>query len=168
MRSRFMIYFTLILLQTVLAGRTIPDFKLKNIDNKWTNFSELKGGNVTVIDFWATWCKPCAKALPKLNKLSEQFKNSGVAFIGINVDSPRNSAKIKPFAKTYKISYPILLDPNSSFASELGIINIPTLLIINSDREIIYIHKGYRSGDENIIEEEILKILNSPESKVEK
>lgn len=168
MRIRFIIFFILLVLQAGWTGRTVSDFKLKNIDNSWTTYSEVKGEKLTVIDFWATWCKPCTRAIPKLNKLSEQFKNDGVAFIGINVDSPRNSAKIKPFTKTHKIIYSVLLDPNSAFASELGIVNIPTIIIINGDQEIVYTHKGYRPGDELVIEQEILKILKATENKVEK
>ncbi|MEJ2053008.1 MAG: TlpA disulfide reductase family protein [Calditrichaceae bacterium] len=146
------------------SGNTIHNFRLKDIDNHWKKLSELQGENLTVIDFWATWCSPCAKAIPKLNDLYQQYKSRGVQFIGINIDSPKNNAKIKPFARAHKIDYTVLKDPNSQQASRLNISSIPTLLIINSDNEIVYRHQGYRSGDEEFIEQEILNHLNSTEN----
>lgn len=101
MGVRNIVFFILIILQTGWTGLIISDFKLKNIENSWIILSEVESEKLTVIDFWATWCKLCTKAIPKLNLLSCKFKNEGVSFIGINVDSPRNSAKIKPFVKIH-------------------------------------------------------------------
>ncbi len=152
-------------LQYSQAGSKFPDFRLKDLNNKTQSFSNLKGEKITIIDFWATWCKPCARALPKLNMLHQKYSADGVSFIGINVDSPRNSSKVKPFANSYKIKYPIVRDPNSSFSSEVNVNSFPTLFIINSNNEIVYIHQGYRPGDEKLLEKEIRKLINYRESK---
>ena len=141
------------------SGQIIQEFRLKDIGNQWRKYSELKGDQLTIIDFWATWCSPCIKALPKLNEIYKKYQDKGVQFIGLNIDSPKNNAKIKPFVKVHKISYPVLKDPNSQLASRLNITNIPTLLIINSENEIVHRHQGYHSGDDKIIEAEIKKLL---------
>ena len=146
-------------LQYSQAGGKFPGFRLKDLNNQTQTFSKLKGEKLTVVDFWATWCKPCARALPKLNMLYERYAEEGTAFIGINVDSPRNSSKVKPFANSYKIKYPIVRDPNSSFSGEVSVNSFPTLFIINSNNEIIYIHQGYKPGDEKLIEKEIRMLL---------
>jgi len=132
---------------------------LKDINDHLKSYSDLKGEKITVIDFWATWCSPCIKAIPELNKIFETYRDFGVAFIGLNVDSPRNNSKIKSFVNAQRIEYTVLKDPNGSIQSMLSISNVPTLLIVNSEDRIIFRHQGYRSGDEKLIEEEIKKIL---------
>ncbi|MEJ2544112.1 MAG: TlpA disulfide reductase family protein [Calditrichaceae bacterium] len=154
----------MILNSTSWSGQNVHNFRLQDIDNKWQQYEQLKGEKLTVLDFWATWCSPCVKAFPKLNEMYRKYQNKGVQFLGINIDSQKNNAKIKPFVKAYKIPYPILKDPNSQLASRLNVKNIPTLLIINSENEVVYRHQGYRFGDEEIIEEEILKILGEQEN----
>lgn len=141
------------------GGQNIKDFRLKDLDNHWQQLSNLKGEKLTVIDFWATWCSPCIKVIPKLNALYNIYHEKGVQFIGLNIDSPKNNAKIKPFVNAYKIDYPVLKDPNSQVASRLNISSVPTLLVINSNNEIVFRHIGYNSGDEIIIEEELKKLL---------
>ena len=149
----------MMLISTSWSGQNVHNFRLKDIDNKWKQYTQLKGEKLTVLDFWATWCSPCAKAIPKLNDIYKKYQDKGVQFLGINIDSQKNNAKIIPFVKAYKIPYPVLKDPNSQLASHLNVTNIPTLLIINSENEVIYRHQGYRFGDEEIIEEAISKLL---------
>jgi len=147
----------------IASGPSVIDFKLKNLNNRFTSYSDIKGETLTVIDFWATWCKPCIQAIPKLNEINEDFKQKGVAVIGINVDSPRNAAKVKPFARTYKISYTVLRDPNSEVATDLNVSVFPTLYIVNSKNEIVFSHEGYRPGDEKLIRAELERLLKENE-----
>ena len=49
-------------------AQRMPEFAIKDIDNNVKSFEELKGDKITLFDFWATWCKPCQKAIPELNK----------------------------------------------------------------------------------------------------
>jgi cytochrome c biogenesis protein CcmG/thiol:disulfide interchange protein DsbE len=159
MKLKFFIPIILLSYGLLFSGQTVPDFKLKDANNNWTKFSEIKGNNLTVIDFWATWCSPCMKAIPKLNKIYDIYKENGVQFIGLNMDSPRNAAKIKPFINAHNIQYPVLKDPDGTVTSRLNITSIPVLLIVNKNGEIVFRHLGYRSGDEKIIEEKIKKLL---------
>ena len=143
------------------AEGKIHDFRLKDLDNKSVRYSQLKGEKITIIDFWATWCKPCSRAIPKLIEIYERYNEQGVQLIGISVDSPRNLPKVKPFVHSRHITYPILLDVNSQVMTDLKIKLLPTILFIDSDDEIIFFHQGYRSGDEKVIEKEIQKILKN-------
>lgn len=154
----FAIFLFVFFIKSVFAGK-LPDFKLKNLENQTVSYSQLKGKKLTVIDFWATWCKPCVRAIPKLVKLHEQYKNAGVEFIGVNVDGTRNLPKVKPFANSLKIAYPVLLDENNEVMNKLKVTAMPTLIITNADDEIVFFHQGYRPGDEKTLEEEIKKLL---------
>jgi thiol-disulfide isomerase/thioredoxin len=132
-----------------------PVFRLQDLDKKWQEYDQLKGSKLTVIDFWATWCQPCVRAIPLLSDMSEEFADQGVNFIGISIDGPRNQAKVKPFIQSMGVSYPILRDVNSELMTELGITAVPTLLVYNHEGELIYYHEGFRPGDEETIRNHI-------------
>jgi len=163
----FAIFLFVFFSQPALAGK-LPDFRLKNLDNKTVAYSQLKGKKLTVLDFWATWCKPCVRAIPKLVKLHEQYKAQGVEIIGINVDGTRNLSKVKPFSHSLNISYPVLLDVNNELMNKLKVTAMPTLLIVDANDEIVFFHQGYRPGDEKTLEDEIKKLLTASESANEK
>jgi len=150
---------------SLLYAADVPDFTLKNLDNQNTRFSELQGEKLTLIDFWATWCKPCVQSIPKLNAIYKTYRERGVELIGISVDGPRNSAKVKPFSQIHNMTYPILRDPNAELAAELSVSSYPTLLIVNAQNEIVYTHTGYRPGDEQVIKKEIETLLGAGDEK---
>lgn len=136
-----------------------PYFKLQNLDNEWMQYEDVKGETLTVIDFWATWCQPCVRSIPELNKLAEDYKDQGVNFVGISIDGPRNQSKIQPFVNSMGIGYTILKDINSEVMTDMNVTSVPTLLLINSEGEVVYTHDGYRPGDAKVIEEEINNYL---------
>ena len=149
----------LFFISTTFANAQSLNFDVKDVDNNWVNMKELTGEKITVIDFWATWCKPCVTALPKLNELSEKYKDKGVSFIGVNVDGPRNQAKVKPFSQSMNIGYSIVLDPDQEILSEMNASVLPTLIILDKNLKEVFRHEGFRSGDEKLIEEKIETLL---------
>ena len=144
---------------TSLSAQNVKDFELKDIENNIRSYNELKGEKLTLIDFWATWCAPCHKAIPELNKIYDVYKTKGVEMIGINVDGPRSLSKVAPLSKSLRIQYPVLLDINSEITTELNIMAFPTLLIVDAKDKVVWIHEGFVNGDAEIIKEEIEKLL---------
>ena len=120
-----------------LTAQTVANFEFKNIENKSQSYNELKGEKLTLIDFWATWCKPCNQAIPELNKIYSSYKDKGVEIIGINCDGPRSVSKVGPLSKSLKIQYPVLIDINSELKNELNIIGLPTLVMVNTKGKIV-------------------------------
>ena len=141
------------------AQAQLPDLEVRDLERNWVALQELKGEKLTVVDFWATWCKPCVAAIPKLNTIAEEFSDKGVNFIGINVDGPRNQAKVKPFVKTLNINYTIILDPNQELVNELNVSAYPTLLVYNDKGKEVFVHEGFNPGDEKLIKKELEKLL---------
>lgn len=135
------------------------NYEVKTLDNQWVNLETLTGNHYTVIDFWATWCKPCVNALPKINELAEKYKVSGVNVIGVNVDGPRNQAKIKPFTRSLNIGYAVILDPDQEMMTDLNISVLPTLIILNSNNIEVYRHEGFQQGDEHILDQKLQELL---------
>lgn len=142
-----------------LSAQNVKNFELKDIENNIRNYSELKGEKLTLIDFWATWCKPCNKAIPELNKIYDLYKTKGVEIIGINCDGPRSVSKVAPLSKSLQIEYPVLIDINSEVKTELNILALPTLIIVDANDKVVWIHEGFVSGDTEIIIAEIEKLL---------
>jgi alkyl hydroperoxide reductase subunit AhpC len=102
---------------------------------------------------------PCNKAIPELNKIYDIFKSQGVEIIGINCDGPRSVSKVAPLSKSLQIQYPVLIDINSEIKTELNILAFPTLLIVDANNKVVWIHEGFVSGDTEIIIAEIEKLL---------
>lgn len=144
-----------------LTAQPVRNFEFKDIENNTRSYNELKGEKLTLIDFWATWCSPCNKAIPELNKIYDIYKSNGLEIIGINCDGPRSVSKVAPKSKSLQIQYPVLIDINSELKTELNIMGLPTLIFVNANGKIVWIHEGFVSGDTEIIIAEIEKHLNA-------
>lgn len=123
------------------------------------SFENLKGEKLTLIDFWATWCKPCIKAIPRLNEIYKEYKVKGVNIIGVKCDGPRSISKVEPMSKALAIEYPVLLDIDSELRIDLDVNYYPTLVMVNQKNEIVWIHEGYAHGDDELIKQQIEKHL---------
>ena len=137
-----------------------PDFRLRDLENQWKEYSDLKGDELTVIDFWATWCQPCIRSIPLLNEMAQEFESRGVNFIGVSIDGPRNQSKIQPFLNSMGVEYPVIRDIDSELMSDLGVTAVPTLLMYDSNGDLIFYHEGFRPGDEDILRSHIEEHLD--------
>ena len=142
-----------------ISQEKAPDFKLLDLKSKQTELKEYLGKGPVVVDFWASWCKPCVKSLPKLQKIYDKYKKYGLTIIGINQDGPRNRSKINPFIKSQGINFPILFDDNSDVMRRYRIVGLPATVIISPEGNVVKVHKGYRAGDEKLFEEEIISLI---------
>jgi len=149
-----------IFLGFVSIGQHIDDFSLESIDNELVSLEDIKGEHLTIIDFWATWCKPCTKAMPKLNDLYNKYEKQGVSMIGISCDGPRSISKVGMVSNSLEIDYHILKDIDCEVMNNYDFQAFPTLIILDSDNEIVWVHEGFVKGDEELIEEAIVSRLN--------
>lgn len=156
-----LIFILLFIMQINAFSQKVYDFRLADVrSNAFVNFNSLKGQKLTVIDFWATWCKPCVAAIPKIEAIYQMYKDSGVHVIGINVDSPRNLSKVLPFSESQGITYPILLDSEQAVMRDLNVTSFPTLLVVDNNNKVVYTHEGYQPGDEIEIKNQLSSLLN--------
>lgn len=143
------------------AGQKVRNFQLKDLDNTTRSLTDLKGSNLTLIDFWATWCKPCTKAIPQLIKIYDDYKDKGIQIIGISCDGPRSISKVGPISHALKIKYPVLKDVNSGVFNDLHLQVLPTLIMLDSNGKIVWEHEGYLPGYGNMVKSAIEKHLDS-------
>ena len=137
-------------------AQVVKNYTLQDIENQKVSLYDIKGEKLTVLDFWTTWCKPCRKAIPELNKIYAKSKDQGVQIIGVNCDGPRTTAQVPGVSRSLQIDYPVLVDVNMDIANSLNIGNFPTLIILDQKNKIKFFHEGFIPGDE----EEIIAAIN--------
>ena len=135
------------------------DFSLKDLNGEVVQLSRLFGEGPIVINFWATWCKPCVKELPRLNQIYIDYRDKGVKVLAISEDSPWSVSKVKSFVSGNRYDFMVLLDTNGKVMRKYGLLGTPYTFVLNQEGEILYKHFGYRPGDENSLREEIDKAL---------
>lgn len=138
--------------ESQLIGKPAPDFTLKDIGGNEAKLADFKG-KVVLIDFWATWCGPCIKAMPHVQTLYEIYKDKDVVVLGIN-SWERAKDKVEPFLKEHKITYRILLDLNNEVIKKYGVKGIPSIFIIDKKGTVRFVYTGMQ-GKEQIIQQNI-------------
>ena len=141
------------------AGGRAPDFALVNASGATVKLSSLRG-KVVLVDFWASWCKPCKKELPELDKLAKAYKDAGadVAIVAITIDTKKDNAD--KFLKSAGIKHvTVLYDPSSTSAEQYQPETMPTSYVIDKKGIIKSVHVGYNAGDEKKVKAEIDALL---------
>jgi thiol-disulfide isomerase/thioredoxin len=122
-----------------MAGSESPTFKFENHKGGFTSLKDLKGKYVYV-DVWATWCGPCRKEIPFLQKTEEAYHGKNVEFVSISVDVMANKAKWNQFVIDNKLGGIQLLADNdfrSEFVQGYKINAIPRFILISPDGKIV-------------------------------
>ncbi len=125
-----------------VIGKPAPDLKTRSLDGADFDLSALKG-KIVLLDFWAVWCEPCKRELPVLQKLDREFRDKGLAVVGVNIDD-ENSA-IEKFLKSFSIPYTIVSLPSThDLISSLAVNAFPTVVLIDRDGNIASYEVGAR------------------------
>jgi len=113
--------------------RQDANFELKDLHGKSWILKNLSG-KVVLVNFWATWCPPCRKEMPDLQKLYKEFESKGLVVLAI---SDEESAKVAPFIAQGKYSYPVLLDPGRKVNDEFVIDSIPKSFVFDREGKLV-------------------------------
>ncbi|MAF26554.1 MAG: TlpA disulfide reductase family protein [Gemmatimonadota bacterium] len=144
-----------------------PAFKARDMNGEKVSLEGYLGKGPIVVDFWATWCKPCKKELPWLQKLHAKYEERGLQMVTVSIDQPKSSGKVKPYVRGRKYTFPVIMDPTQHVFRKLqGKGSVPYMVIIDADGSIRYRHTGYQPGFEKKLEKMILELL-PPEAEPE-
>lgn len=158
------IIFTLLLLLTCSISTVyaqLPTVTLKDINGKAVRTDTLSNnGKPFIIDFFATWCKPCNRELKAISEVYDDWREeTGVKIYAVSIDQAQNINKVKPLVDENGWEYDVLLDPNGEFKRALGVQMIPYVLICDGQGKIVYKHNGYTEGAENELIEKVRELL---------
>lgn len=156
----FLAFFAIALSLSTYAQ--LPSCTLKTIDGKTIDASTLNNdGKPFVIDFFATWCKPCIRELRAISEVYPDWQEeTGMKVYAISTDQGQNINKVKPLVDSEGWEYEILIDQNSDMLRALGIQMIPHVLIIDGNGNIVDSRSGYTEGSEEHIIEKIRSLVN--------
>lgn len=139
--------------------RLAPRFQTRDVTGQAVSLDTLLARGPVLLDFWATWCKPCVTSLPGVERLSQEFKSAGLTVVAISIDGPRNFAKVRPFARSLGLTFPIVLDEDGTLARRFEVTAVPTSILIAPDRRIAHLQLGYTAGQEARLREAIVALL---------
>ena len=142
-----------------LTGQMAADFKLKSVAGKEISLQDVKG-NFVLLDFFATWCGPCRRDLPAVEKLHQEFHGKGLMVIG--VDGGEDSETVSQFLRTSKLSYPVLLTPDNQVMQSYSVTAFPTLVLLDAYGKIVFYHVG--AGGDKALRESLAKLGLEAES----
>src|SRR5262245_23572652 len=144
--------------ESSLVGRMAPDFSLHVVTGESQgdriHLDELKGQAV-ILDFWATWCEPCQIVAPILDRISRKHQGKGLVVVGVNTSDQPGLAPL--FARKKGLSYPIVYDEGDGVAQRYGVSNLPTLVVIDRDGNVVAVRSGLE--DEGAIDDLVSRAM---------
>ena len=137
----------------------IPNLDLNLLNGKKTSVYRLLESGPLLIDFWATWCKPCKIVMQHLNEYHNEYLEKGFKVVMINQDTPRSLGKVKSYINSKNYDFFVGIDPNQQIAKKLNGQIMPNLILVRQDGTIQWRHQGYMPGEEKEIKGQIELIL---------
>ncbi|MEP0775103.1 MAG: TlpA family protein disulfide reductase [Acidobacteriota bacterium] len=132
-----------------------PSVSLRDRQGQLRPLVELLG-EVTVLNFWATWCGPCRHELPELERLQAEFKGKPLKVLAINVDSPR--AAVEAFIANTDLLLPVYF-MDSRTQSSLGIDKIPFTVLLDGEGRVVRVYPGYSKEGMRDLKEQVGVLL---------
>ena len=135
-----------------------PEFELKDAKGNLVHLSDYKG-KVVLLDFWATWCSPCAVELPWFMEFERKYKDRGFEVLGVAMDDDGWKV-IAPFVEKRKFNYRVLLGDDKTGDQYGGIEALPSTYVIDRNGKIAAVHIGLANKKD--FEDAIQNLLDAP------
>lgn len=121
-----------------------PEIGLQDMGGKTHRLAGY-AGRVLVVNFWATWCPPCRKEMPSLNRAAYALGAEKVRFVGVNIGE--TAGAVTAFLQRYRVDFPVLLDTRQEVVRRWPVLGLPTTVIVDPDGNIAYKVAGDREWD---------------------
>lgn len=140
------------------AKEPAPALVLKDVDGQLHDLASLKG-KVVLVNFWATWCPPCRREMPSMDRLARKL--AGTSFTVLAVDIGEDADTVQAFVSRLDVppSFPILLDPPARMMQTWKLPGLPTTYLIDPQGRIAYSAVGGREFDHPEIERLVRALL---------
>jgi thiol-disulfide isomerase/thioredoxin len=143
------------------APAPAPALRLRDLDDRPQDLADLSG-RLVLVNFWATWCPPCRREMPSLERLYQQLRDRGLTVLAVDVGEDADTV----FAFTGQLepapSFPLLLDPDSRAAQDWQVKGLPTSFLIDRQGRVIFRAVGGTEFDHAATLEPLLPYLPTP------
>ena len=152
------VLFTLALISnnSIAGFNQAPEINLPGINGN-VQLESLRG-KVIYLDFWASWCLPCKKSFPWMNKMKQNYADQGFEIVAINLDTERKLAD--EFLKEIDVNFIVAFDESGQSASQYKLKGMPSSYLIGRDGKVYASHVGFRDKDKLQLEQTIKNLLN--------
>jgi peroxiredoxin len=110
------------------AGMPASEFSLMDLDGKSHKLEQYRG-KIVLLNFWATWCKPCTTEMPAMQTVYDQLREKG--FVVLAVNELEDEARVREHIQSYKHTFPVLLDRDNKVANQYGVFGLPVSVFID-------------------------------------
>ena len=141
-----------------LIGRLAPPIQLKRLNGEMMKLSQHRGKDIVVLDFWATWCGPCKRGLPIIDKVTKSFADQNVVFYSVNLQEKPDVIKAEMEKQGW--SFPVLMDDGNVIGHAYRARSIPQTVIISKDGIVEQVHVGFSRELEQTLTAELEKLIS--------
>ena len=136
------------------VGTQAEDFRLTDLDGKSQSLSQYRG-KIVLVNFWATWCKPCTTEMPAMQAMYDKLRDKG--FVVLAVNELEDDAKVREHIKQYGHTFPVLMDRDNKVANQFGVFGLPVSVFIDREGRVQEYIKGGLLTEQKI-EETVVRI----------
>jgi peroxiredoxin len=140
----------------LLPGAGAPDFTLPSLADGEVSLRALRG-RVVLLNFWATWCKPCEDEMPAMERLHRSLEGRPFELLAISVDAGRE--EVVAFRERLGLRFPILLDPRKRVAGAYQSFRFPESWLVDAEGHLVERYVGPREWDAPEYRDRILRLL---------
>jgi len=137
-----------------------PAFRLSAMDGAPVRLEDFRGRFV-LVNFWATWCPPCVREMPTLERLSQLLAEEPFTVLAVSVDA-EGAAKVRPFLARLGVTFPVALDPQSRAAGRYGANDLPATFLVDPQGRVIVAAKGERDWADPKLVEYLREVIARP------
>ncbi len=124
-------------------GQPAPGVTLLTLDGGGASLTDHRD-KLVVLNFWATWCQPCTVEMPSLEALWQRYRDRGLIVVGVSVDRGAPKALLEPYVRNLKLTFPILLDPDSKTSDRWRVTALPATFLVRPGGEVAGMAMGAR------------------------
>lgn len=140
-------------------GQPAPACTLAALGERPLRSLDMLRGKVVYVDFWASWCPPCAKSFPRLDALSKELAGRGFEVLGVNVDEQPGDAEA--FLARRPVGFGLAATPRGECPRAFGVEAMPSGYLIDRNGILRSVHAGYRDGDERALRAAVIEVLDA-------
>jgi peroxiredoxin len=139
------------------TGGAAPAFALPDLDGQQVALDDLRG-QVVLVNFWATWCKPCEDEMPAMQRLHDALAPSGFELLAVSVDE--SDEPVREFQERLGLHFPILMDPAKDVADTYQSFRFPESFLVGRDGTLVARYIGPRDWDAPAYVDRIRRLLD--------